>query len=770
MRLFSVIADFCVKHAWLVTTFVVALTVLSIVGYVGESFERRIGETDISRDEDPDLEQLRTVRDQFNLARTEALLVIDADDVFTPANIRAIRAAQRAVAKLPQIDSILWLDDLPTLNIFGLPEPVLPEDDASASAFADARLRALDNPLAVGQMIAPDASTAILPITYNWLHIDGDPATGTTDITAAAKSAASQHPEASLRIRLTGNVPLFTASEQSFNENQLKFQIIGYVLVVTLAVFLFRGWAAVMIVAVAPAIAVFWSVGLLDFVQFERHGLTSVVMPVLIIMMGLTDGIHLMVHIRQQRLAGASPAEANRRAIAAVGPACALTSLTTAIGFASLLLAESELVRNFGKGCGFGVVVSFLAIMTIIPLMCASRFGRNVHCGQERDIVGSNLHRYSGIVDWILARPRTVSWAGIVLMTLLSMAAIQLRPDYQIKHDLPSSTEAAQTLLHCDRVLGGIEFVRFVVEWPQDLANDAPEILDVVQRVEAIIDEEPLLRHPLSIRNMVAVLAPPDADLSEQMSLLNLIPPPLRDVVLNEAERRTIMTARMQDVGLAKYSPVFERVGKRLQDVENEYPGFECEITGDPIVRNSQLYKIVTDLATSLGTACVLIFVVMTFAFRSLRLGLISIVPNILPLLTTAGFLIMTGQMLTFTSVCAFTVCIGIAVDDTIHFLTRYHYFRGRGQPVPAALRETFVTVGTALITTTLVLVTGFGTVLMSALPSHRMFSSMAICTIGTALVADLILLPAMLAHFGGKPQTHTAEQATRVDAVSATP
>ena len=109
-------------------------------------------------------------------------------------------------------------------------------------------------------------------------------------------------------------------------------------------------------------------------------------------------------------------------------------------------------------------------------------------------------------------------------------------------------------------------------------------------------------------------------------------------------------------------------------------------------------------------------------------------------------------------------------MDDTIHFLTRYHYFRGQGQTVDEALRETFFTVGTALITTTLVLVTGFGTVLMSALPSHRMFSSMAVCTIGTALIADLVLMPAMLAYFRGKPKSHTAEQPTPVDSVAAAP
>ena len=754
MRIFAAISDFCVRHAGIVLAFVMTITGLAVWGHLGDSFEERIGDTNITRDEDEDLEQLRVVRDQFEFSQIDALLVIDADDVFNRSSIVGIRAAQQAVAELPQVDSILWLDDLPTLNIFGLPEPVLPEDDATDHAFAQARKRALENPLALGQMISPDAATAILPIRYNWLNVDNNPATvghdtsGHSDIVAAARKAAADTGAASLRIRLTGNVPLFTASEQAFNSNQLKFQIIGYVLVVTLAVFLFRGWPAVFIVAVAPAIAVFWSVGLLDLIRFERDGLTSVVMPVLIIMVGLTDGIHLIVHIRRERMQGVAPGEANRRAVIAVGPACLMTSLTTAIGFASLLLAESELLRNFGKGCGFGVIVSFCAILTIIPLFCVSPFGRNVHHGQERDIVGSSLERFTWVVEWILQNARLVSIASLVLMAVLSCTALLLKPDYQIKHDLPHNVEAAQALVDCDNALGGIDFVRFVIEWPSELDPGAPEILTVVQRVEAIIDGEPLLRHPLSIRNFVSALSPDDANLSEQMSLLDVVPPPLRDALHNQSERRTMMTARMQDVGFAKYTPVFERVRKQFAAVEREFPGFKCEITGDPVVRDKQLGQIVTDMAKSLGTACVVIFAVMTISFRSFRLGLISIVPNMLPLATTATLLIITGQTLTFTSVCAFTVCIGIAVDDTIHFFTRYHYYRAQGLDSSDAIRRTFVTVGTALITTTLVLVTGFATVLASPLPSHKMFASMACCTVASALIADLVFLPALLAHY----------------------
>lgn len=755
MRTFATISRFCVRHAWAIVAFVVVTTAIATYGTLTSNFSERLGDTDIAADDDPDLRELRLARDQFQFGRIDALLVFDGQDVLSRSSVAAIRNAQREIAKLPQVQGILWLDDLPTLNIFGLPEPVLPDDDASNQSFTMSREKVLQNPLALGQLVSPDGNTAVLPIEYNWLRMDDDPksvghnAAGSSEIVDLAKAAAKASGNEDLRIRLTGNVPLFTATEQAFNANQFKFQIIGYILVVALAVFLFRGVAAVFIVALAPAVGVFWSRGLLDAIGFEQYGLTSVVMPVLIIMVGLTDGIHLLVHIRRERLAGATPGEANQIAITAVGPACFMTSLTTAIGFGSLILAESELLRNFGKGCGFGVVISFFSILTIIPLYCASPLGRKIHHGQERDIVGTNLARFSWIVEWILKYSRGVSFAGIILLILLSLTAFLLRPDYQIKHDLPHNVEAAQTLVHCDEVLGGIDFVRFVVEWPEAVSVNDPDILVVIEKIEAIVGNEPLLRHPLSIRNFVSALAPDDANLAEQMSLLDIVPPPLRDAAINVDERRTMLTARMQDVGLAKYTPVFRRIETQLAKLQEQHPGFQCKITGDPVVRNKQLWQIVTDMSVSLGTACVVIFLVMMIAFRSLKLGLISIVPNMLPLAATAGLLIVTGQTLTFTSVCAFTVCIGIAVDDTIHFFTRFHYCRANGLSVDASIRESFVTVGTALITTTLVLVTGFATVLASPLPSHKMFASMACCTIGTALFADLLFLPALLAQWG---------------------
>jgi predicted RND superfamily exporter protein len=131
-------------------------------------------------------------------------------------------------------------------------------------------------------------------------------------------------------------------------------------------------------------------------------------------------------------------------------------------------------------------------------------------------------------------------------------------------------------------------------------------------------------------------------------------------------------------------------------------------------------------------------------------LGLISVVPNLFPLAATGSLLFITGQNLEMVSVCAFTVCLGIAVDDTIHFLTRYQEELTKTDDRYEAIRKAFIGVGTALVMTTIVLVIGFAAVYLSDdARDHKIFTMMGILTVSTALFADLVFLPALLVRFG---------------------
>jgi predicted RND superfamily exporter protein len=430
-----------------------------------------------------------------------------------------------------------------------------------------------------------------------------------------------------------------------------------------------------------------------------------------------------------------------------VGLACFLTSLTTAIGFGSLMLAHHEIVQEFGLSCALGVAILFLAVIAVIPLACSTWLGRGVHVGHEKGLVDRNLVRVGGVIDFVLRHAKPISTISIVGTLVLVGITLTLRPDDRMADSLPRRSEVSAAMRWIDEAFGGLEFSSIEVRWTDAIASDSPEVLEVIGQVDDLLRTEQLIGHPLSIRSMLAAL-PGEGNPAERMSMLALLPPPLKRAFYVPEYRSATVTFRVRDVGIAKYGPVFERIEAGLKRIAEQHPAFTFELAGSAAWRWRNLYQIVVDLAMSLGSAAVIIFGVLGLAFRSVRIGLISIIPNVFPLAVTGTFLVLTGQSLEVVSVCAFTICLGIAVDDTIHFLTRFQEERDAARSDFEAIQRAFTGAGTGMIMTTLVLVVGFATVLFSDMREQRIFASMGALTLASALVGDLILLPALLLRF----------------------
>ncbi len=682
----------------------------------------------------------------ISLAGADAIVVVESDAFFTPDGAEMLRHVVRTLRAQDYVDDILWMDEAPPLNIFGLQEPLFPRSTASPARFADAREAAVSHPLVGGQLLSQDGRTLLLLIRFNWLFVTSDEDC-TSGLQQIAADAARQFPTVPATFRVTGRVPLFVTAMRSHEVNRFRYQLIGYGMIALMSVILFRGVTAVVIVSLAPSLGVFWTLGILRYFGLEDNPFNDVVLPILISLVGLTDGVHLMVQIRRNRVTGLSAVDAARLGIREVGLACGLTSLTTAIGFGSLALAHHEIVREFGWCCVLGVVLTFIAVVTTIPLACSSWLGTWVHVGHDKGLIDRHLSRIGGLVEFVLQRPTAFSVAGIGLTLVFFLTSLTLQPDERNSNALPSRSEAAIALQQIDEAMGGLEFGYVDIHWPDRVASDAPEVLNVIRAIDELLRDEPLLGHPLSIRNFLDAL-PGDGASADRMSMLDLLPPPLKRAYYTPETRLAKISFRVQDLGIARYGPVFEKLEADLAELQRGNPGFELSLSGSAVSRWRNLYQIVVDLATSLGTATIIIFAVLACVYRSLRIGLISIIPNMFPLVITGTYLVVTGQSLELVSVCAFTVCLGIAVDDTIHFLTRFEEERKKTGDLHQAIRRAFTGVGTALIMTTVILVAGFATVFFSDSRDHRIFARMGTLTIGTALLGDLIFLPALLARF----------------------
>jgi predicted RND superfamily exporter protein len=734
------IADLFVRYRNLVGWMLLAVTAVASVGHLLPAQTRH----PLERYEDrPEIAQLTTtekVQSRFNLASSDAFLVVESEDLFTPESITATRRLVAAVESIDFVQSVFWIDRVPILNVFGLADPLVPPADASRQAFRQAEERLREHPLA-GQLISDDGRSLLMPVVYDWLRLE-DPALATERVLSTAREAAGS---AIVSVRLTGRAPLFADQQAAFQRNQIIFQLIGYALALILSAIMFRGVAAVFVVAAAPCLGVFWTLGLIKLLGVPANPLAEIVMPVMLAMVGLTDGVHLLVQIRRRRAAGDEPIEAARDSIAKVGMACWLTSLTTAIGFGSLLLAKSDYVQDFGRVCMIGVFIAFLAVVTFVPWVSSTWVARYIDRGHERDIVGVGVEWLRALIDWTMRHRWKVSIASVAITLALGALSLRLTPDNRMKSAMPASSQSYAALEYADKHFGGVEFFRAEVQWPERVASDDLSILAAVQDIEALVAEETLLSRPLSIRSMLASFPGDPQDFVTQATFLSLMPSELRSFFHDANQRRAIVSVRMQDRGVAVYTPVFDRLEAAFAEMGSRYPGFRFKLNGQPVLISRDLYQIVTDLRSSLAAASAIILMVLSLAYRSLRIGLVAVVPNLFPLVMTAALLLWSGSPLDMSSVCAFVVCLGIAVDDTIHFLSRFQQELAIDGDVEAAIRRAFIGVGAALVMTTVILCTGFGTMLWSELPGHRTFAAMAVSTIAAALVGDLVALPALL-------------------------
>ena len=682
------------------------------------------------------------------LGRADAIVVVECPAVFSRAGAAALRHVVERLEALDSVAGITWLDRAPPLNIFGLDEPILPRGPASAQRFEVAREKALKHPLVIGQLLSPDATTLLFLITYDWALVLEE-ADVTEVLLTTARTAAAEHPAVDLSFALTGPVPIRLEWVRNRDANEGIYQFVGYGLILALSALLFRGLSVVLVTAAAPALGVFWTLGLVRTIGLQDNPFGHVILPVLLSLVGFADSVHMMVDIRRGLAAGLAPREACRRALSTVGVACFLTMLTTAIGMASLSLARHEVVRDFGWSCVIGVASTWVAVLTVLPLCCATPWSRVLARGAGREVIGGQLHRVAAGIDFTLRHARVTSALTIGLFAVLAVVALQVEPDDRKANILPPGSPAQRALAQIDKALGGLDVCSADLQWTGEKSPE--EIADILGDVDRLLSAEPLLGHPLSVCRLIDAL-PGEGMARERMDLLDLLPPPLKQNLYDPAKQTARVTFRVPDRGTVACKPTFERVDAGLRRIEAAHQGCELSLSGEPIVRWRDLYQVVTDLARSLGTAAVEILVVMMVAFRSLRLGLIAIVPNMLPLAAAAGWMVATGQPLDIVSVCALTICLGIAVDDTIHFLSRYRFELAQGLEKTAAIRQAFAEVGTGMIMTTVVLLAGFSSVLASDSRDHRAFATLGMVTLGIALLCDIFCLPALVAIFDRPP------------------
>jgi predicted RND superfamily exporter protein len=692
-----------------------------------------------------------TNESRFRMTDYDVVAVVESERFFTRDGSERLRKVVSALRELPEVADVVWMDDVPEINVFSLRNSVFPPATATQRQFDRARERALADPLIGGQLLSKDGRSTLLLIDLDWLFVESDEAIASR-IRDAAERAAGAASGSDFSFEVGGLVPTYVEIQSSRARNEKLYQFIGYGMAFLMALALFRELRVVVIVAAVPAISVFWTLGLLRLFGLDENPFNVIVLPVLVSLVGFTDGIHVLLETRRHLEQGKSASIAVRDAMYEVGGASFLTWVTTAIGMSSLSWSSNEVVREFGWSGVVGVTAAFVAIVLATPLGCRWLLRGGENRPQKRGLAEYWVEPVGRVVDWTLSHRKAVAFGGILLTIAMFGISSTLRPDQRLTSLLPSDSDATRALHRIEHVTGGMEGSQVRIDWNGAANSDPNEVLGVISAVDGALRREELIGSPMSLKNFVDAL-PGDPQASDRMSLAELLPSALKRVFYSPEQRAATVNFRVRDVGIAAYVPVFDRIDDELRKIEAAHPGFVVTLEGPAVGRSRGLYRVMLDLFYSLGSAGLEILIVLGIAYRSLRLGLISLLPNVFPLAFTGVCLVLVGFPLELAAVCALTVCLGITVDDTIHFLSRYQVERQElGEE--EAIRTAFAKVGAGLISTTFVIVLGVSTIVFSGMREQRIFAAITILTLSSALLADLFFLPPLLATFRKKVRT----------------
>lgn len=679
---------------------------------------------------------------------------------FQRQRMTAIRGLVHQLEELPEVGSVHSILDARVSapgRLWKIQLPLIPREAAEPADFEQAEKNAHGHPLVAGQLLSDDGSTMLIIVRLSGRSVS------TAEIrraVGAVQQVVERYQDPDVQVSITGLPQLRADIYASIRRDQFLFTTLGACIALAIATLLFRRPAAVLVVCVPPVVGTVWTLGLLGFAGESINTFNSI-LPALVLVIGLTDSVHFMVDIRREQSGGRTPQEAAAVSLQHMFMPIALTALTTGVGFGSLVIAQIEVIQRFGAACAAGAVLNFLAVMSLVPLMASTRLGLYVTvdgagAAMERRVQGL-LGR---LVNAILPRARTVAAVGCVAVAILLSFAIQLEPENLIRTGVPRGTDSYRSLQHCDRVFGGAMHAYVVVEWPDDQRLESSHVLEALADIHALLQEPDEFGEPLSVLNLLAALPHRRGRLDTAVKYLDVAPQEIVRRLVRTDLHRAVVRIQNPDLGARAMGPIYEGLDERLTRLKQQgrYSGFDFRLTGSSVVASRNVNQMIVDLCRSLGLASVVIFTVIAIAFRSLRFGLISVLPNAAPLVCAAAMLVAFGGSLEVAGVVTFSICLGIAVDDTIHFISRFQAERRQTSTSTEAIVTSIRKVGSALVVTTLTLLAGFSVGLFSQIPAMQLFSLLSCVALATALIADVTLLPALLMCFWGNARARSPE------------
>ncbi|RAK24498.1 hypothetical protein B0I03_102359 [Flavobacterium aquaticum] len=524
--------------------------------------------------------------------------------------------------------------------------------------------------------------------------------------------------------------------------------------------FFFRSFRATMISMFVVIIGVMWSFGTLGLLHYEITVLTAIIPP-LIIVIGIPNCIFLINKYQQEIKNHGNKAKSLQRVISKVGNATLMTNLTTAAGFGTFIFTDSTLLKEFGIVASLNIVFLFILCLIIIPIVYSY-----MPMPKEKHLAHLGKNYMAAFMNWIentIRHHRVAVFSTAIGILVLGIIGIyQITVSGSIIEDMPKKAPFFKDIVFYEKEFDGVMPLEIVIDTKRPKGALKSVTLKRIEELQETIIEIPELSKPVSIVNLVKYSKqayyngnPEFYELptkQEEAFILSYIKNStqkgnenmLKSYVDSTGQYARITTF-MRDIGTDK----MQKIEERLQDKINHiFPKerYEVSLTGKAYVFEKGTHYLIDNLVQSLLFAIVLISLLMAYMFRSFKMIIVSLLPNILPLVMTAGLMGFLGIPIKPSTILVFSIAFGISVDDTIHFLAKYRQeLKANDWKIKRSVYSTLKEAGISMFYTSVVLFFGFSVFTLSDFGGTVALGGLVATTLLFAMLSNLILLPALL-------------------------
>ena len=687
------------------------------------------------------------------------VVVVKADDVLTPAVLRTVA---RLTEGLERLDGVTRVESLTTVrNIKADGDRLdtellvrLPVSDDPAET-ARVRRDTLGNRVFVGNLVSADARATVITIytdsrprdvTFNDRFTEG--------VEALIRSASGP----GLTIYQLGEIFTRTVNQAYIAHDQRTIVRVGVVLLLLVLLIAFRTAQGVVIPMATALLSIVWVLGAMAATGLPLNLLTSIV-PALLVAIGFTEDVHLIAEYHTRLEHGRPKLVAIREMLEESALPLTITTATTVVGFGTLIFTDVTMLTQFGWASSIGLAANFVVTMLMVPLMLRywpvpRRLRRSAFADSDVAVEGPFLRFIDGLGHFNLRHRRAILvTAGLVGLGSL-IGWFSLHVDNDLLKVLPKDSPVLQRMADLGRSLGGALNFYVVVDTGRPDGIKEPAVLRHIAGLQDFLAGTGQVSKTVSVTDYLRKMhremnggdpafetIPDSADEVAQYMLL-LEGRDFAKFVDFDASGANIVV-RHNLTG----SQAISALRRQIEGyIAREFPPtLVARPTGEAILTNNAADFLAVNELQSLGWTFLVITVIHAVLFMSIKAGVLSMIPNVIPVLTVYGLMGLVGIPLNVGTALVATIAVGIAVDDTVHHMVTYNRHLKRHHDQERAMFETLRSQARPIIYVSLALIAGFSVLVFASLVSTVQFGLLAAFVMAMALIAELTVAPVLM-------------------------